>query len=94
MVPVLSVGILCVAVVPVAVVPVAVIPVAMAATKLRDDRVRNYVCGKDARGGAEPGKLPPDVVLQQHIRMCPPAFRNQAVRSVGSAGATRRRATT
>jgi hypothetical protein len=26
--------------------------------------------------------------------MCPPAFRNQAVRSVGSAGATRRRATT
>ena len=76
-VTVLSVGIRAVAVIPVAVIPVAVIPVAVApvavpAAKLWDDLVRSYVCGKNARGGAESGELPPDVVLQQHIRVRPP----------------------
>lgn len=64
MVPALSVVVLAVAMVPVPVVPVPMVSVPVPPAKLRDDLVRNYVCRKDARGGAEPGELPPDVVLQ------------------------------
>ena len=57
--------------VPVAVVPVAV--VCVPAPERRHDRIDHNICRKDGARGPEPGELPPHVVLQQHVRMRPPA---------------------
>jgi hypothetical protein len=72
LVAILAVSVLAVRVV----APVPVIPVTVATAELRNDLVRDHVRGEDGRRGGEPWELAPDVVLQQHIRVCPPAEDN------------------